>query len=331
MNSLINYLFFFFPSFIQVPLRRLMGQKIGNGSKIKIGSIVQTKALKMGENSTIGPFSFVKAEKIELGNNTSIKSISAISTRIIKFGNYVHIAPLSIITSEFTEHSIIEIGDHSRLFPFCWLDTGNGIFIGENVGIGGHTLIFTHGVWPNYLNGAPVSYGPVNIKNNVWLPWRVFILPNVTIEEDTIVAANSLVNKSFQKNTLIGGNPAKILKENIYSEIDEQEKIKRFETILMDFSNYINFKFKIKSSLVNDKLEFPYFKIVFDDINNLNNGDLLFILNKNFPSGELNNLTKNGISIINNQTQTAILSDNNKILKNFVSFLRRYGIRLYIN
>ena len=166
MNSLINYLFFFFPSFIQVPLRKLMGQEIGKGSKIKICSIVQTKSLKMGENSIIGPFTFVKAEKIELGNNTSIKSISAISTRIIKFGNYVHIAPLTIISSEFTEFSIIEIGDHSRLFPFCWLDTGNGIFIGENVGVGGHTLIFTHGVWPNYLNGAPVSYGPVNIKNN---------------------------------------------------------------------------------------------------------------------------------------------------------------------
>jgi hypothetical protein len=156
-------------------------------------------------------------------------------------------------------------------------------------------------------------------------------LPNVTIEEDTIVAANSLVNKSFQKNTLIGGNPAKILKENIYSEMDENEKTKRFETILVDFSNYINFKFKVKSNLVNGQLEFPSFKIVVDDFSNLKKGDLFFILNKNFQSSEINNLIKNGNSIINNKTQTAILSDSNKILKNFVSFLRRYGIRLYIN
>jgi acetyltransferase-like isoleucine patch superfamily enzyme len=331
MNSLFGYLFFFFPSFIQVPLRRLMGQKIGKGSKICIGSIVQAKSLSMGEYSTIGPFAFVKAEKIEMGNHTSIKSLSAISTRIIKLGNYVHIAPLIIISSEFTEFSIIEICDHSRLFPFCWIDTGNGVFIGENVGVGGHTLIFTHGVWPNYLNGGPVSYGPVKIKNNVWLPWRVFILPNVTIEENTIVGANSLVNKSFPKNTLIGGNPAKILKENVHIELDESERTKRFETILIDFSNYINFKFKIKSSIVNGQLHFSDFKIVLDTMNNLQKGDMLFILNASFSSDEIQYLIKKGISVVNNRSQTVVLSGNNKILKNFISFVRGYGIRLYIN
>ncbi len=331
MKTLLNYLFFFFPSFINVPLRRLLGHKIGKGSKIRIGTLIQCNSINIGSNTTIGPFTFIKADELIIGNYTAIKSIAAISTRVINFGNYVHIAPLTIISSEFTEFSIIHIGDHSRLFPFCWLDTGNGIYIGKHVGVGGHTLIFTHGVWPNYLNGAPVSYGPVKINNNVWLPWRVFILPNVTIEEDTIVAANSLVNKSFQKNVLIGGNPAKVLKENIFSPLEKSEKIKRFNVILEDFSKYVNFKYKLNTSLGSNELILPNFKIVLDKTEKLANGDLLFLMNEEITESQRSDLTNKGVNILDHSKLVLTIESKDKVLMNFVSFIRRYGIRIYIN
>jgi acetyltransferase-like isoleucine patch superfamily enzyme len=331
MRTILNYLLFFFPSFINVPLRKLLGQEIGKGTKIRIGTLINCNNIKLGSNVNIGPLSFIKAQELQVGNNSSIKSLSSISTRLIKLGNYVHIAPLIIISSEFTEFSVIEIGDHSRLFPFCWLDTGNGIYIGENVGIGGHTLIFTHGVWSNYLDGAPVSYGPVKIKNNVWLPWRVFILPNVTIEENTIVSANSLVNKSFPKNVLIGGSPAKVLKENIFNQITNEEKINRFNSILSDYANYIRFKYKIEGLLHANHLEFNNNKIVVDNYDHLMKGDLLFIMNTEITTSKLNELLFNGISIINHKTKVVYLKDKNKVITNFISFIRRYGIRLYIN
>ncbi len=197
----------------------MLGQKIGKKSKIKIGTYFSANKVEIGDSVRIGPFCVVKAEEILLGDHCNVKALSIVSTRIIRFGCYVHIAPLSVINSEYFESSVIEIGDHSRLFPFCWLDSGYGIFIGKNVGIGGHTLIFTHGAWTNYIDGGPVSFGPVRIEDNVWLPWRIFIMPNVTIGKDSIVGANSLVNKSFSPNVLIGGNPAKIIKENIIKEL----------------------------------------------------------------------------------------------------------------
>ncbi len=332
MKTIISLILFFFPSFIQVPLRRLMGQKIGKGSKIKFGTFFSSSKVDIGEKVNVGPFSFVKSEQITIGDKTNIKALSILSTRVIKLGKYVHVSPLSVISSEFTEQSILEIGDHSRLFPFCWIDTGDGVFIGKNVGIGGHTLIFTHGVWANYLDGGPVTFGPVKIEDNVWLPWRVFILPNVTIGKDTIVGANSLVNKSCGENVLIGGNPAKVIKENIKNSISEDHRKERLDEILSDFSSYIEFKFKIKSILSNNELKFDKFSIFIDDSKLSNKGDLVFFMNQKQSELELKELNLRGVSTIDHESKLAIIIENkNVVFINFVSFMRRYGIRLYIN
>ena len=133
MKTFVNFILIFLPSFIQVPIRRILGQRIGKGTKIKFGSIILSSSVNIGSNVKIGPLCFIRAEKIFVDDHSSIKSLCAISTRIVQLGKYVHIAPLSIISSEFTENSKIEIGNHSRIFPFCWLDTGEGIFIGNNI------------------------------------------------------------------------------------------------------------------------------------------------------------------------------------------------------
>ena len=54
------------------------------------------------------------------------------------------------------------------------------------------------------------------IDNNVWIGAKSIILKGSRIPSNSIVAANSLINKKFEKtHTIIGGNPVKILKENV--------------------------------------------------------------------------------------------------------------------
>lgn len=56
------------------------------------------------------------------------------------------------------------------------------------------------------------SKGPVIIEDNVWIGEGVCILPGVTIGKNSIIGANSVVNKSFPKNSVIAGIPAKLIK-----------------------------------------------------------------------------------------------------------------------
>lgn len=54
---------------------------------------------------------------------------------------------------------------------------------------------------------------PVHIKRGAWLALNVVVLPGVTIGENSIVAANSVVMKDVPPYTIVGGAPAKFLKD----------------------------------------------------------------------------------------------------------------------
>ena len=58
-----------------------------------------------------------------------------------------------------------------------------------------------------------ISKGAVVIENNVWVGEGVVIMPGITIGENSIIGANSVVTKDVPKNTVVGGVPAKILKQ----------------------------------------------------------------------------------------------------------------------
>ena len=86
---------------------------------------------------------------------------------------------------------------------------GNGVRIGRDVSIrdwnGSHVIINDH-----YRNHAPVHIG-----DRVWLCTGCTIMPGVTIGEGSVVAANATVTKDVPAHSLVGGSPAKVIKENI--------------------------------------------------------------------------------------------------------------------
>jgi len=86
---------------------------------------------------------------------------------------------------------------------------GNGVRIGRNVSIrdwnGPHVIVNNH-----YRNHAPVY-----INDRVWLCSGCSIMPGVSIGEGSVVATNAVVTKDVPPHCLVGGVPAKIIKENI--------------------------------------------------------------------------------------------------------------------
>ncbi len=86
---------------------------------------------------------------------------------------------------------------------------GNGVRIGRNVSIrdwnGAHVIISD-----TYKNHAPVHIG-----NHVWLCTGCTIMPGVTIGDGAVVAANATVTRDVPPRSLVGGSPAKVIKEKI--------------------------------------------------------------------------------------------------------------------
>jgi acetyltransferase-like isoleucine patch superfamily enzyme len=59
----------------------------------------------------------------------------------------------------------------------------------------------------------PLKAAPVKICNNVWIGMNAVILKGVTVGENSVVAAGSVVTKNVEANTVVAGNPAVIVKK----------------------------------------------------------------------------------------------------------------------
>lgn len=59
----------------------------------------------------------------------------------------------------------------------------------------------------------PLTYKPIIIGNGVWIGAEAIICPGVTIGDGAVVAAGAVVTKDVQPWTVVGGNPAKYIKE----------------------------------------------------------------------------------------------------------------------
>ena len=81
----------------------------------------------------------------------------------------------------------------------------DGVMMGPEVGF------FTVNHEPQ--NIRVIKTGEIHIKKNAWIGARVNILPGVTIGENAIVGTGSIVTKDVPDNTVVVGNPARIVKE----------------------------------------------------------------------------------------------------------------------
>lgn len=89
------------------------------------------------------------------------------------------------------------------------------VYIGDNVMIGPGTLITTVG-HPLSPMGRRKHLGiakPVHIGNDVWIGGNVTILPGVTIGNNVVVAAGAVVTKDVPDNCVVGGVPARKIKD----------------------------------------------------------------------------------------------------------------------
>lgn len=91
----------------------------------------------------------------------------------------------------------------------CEIRIGNDCFIAPGV----HIYTATHPINPHErISGAEFGK-PVQIGDNVWIGGKTIINPGVTIGNNVVIASGTVVTKDVPDNVVVGGNPAKIIKQ----------------------------------------------------------------------------------------------------------------------
>lgn len=114
----------------------------------------------------------------------------------------------------------IHLGKNVEINMNCVFLDCNKITIGDHSGIGPgvHIYTVTHPTVPEERLPEKSTFwkcltAPVTIGKNVWICGGSIILPGVTIGDGATVAAGSVVTKDVPKNTLVAGNPAKVIRK----------------------------------------------------------------------------------------------------------------------
>lgn len=104
------------------------------------------------------------------------------------------------------------IGDNTIIYA----SVGGGVTIGNDTLIAANTYIIDqdHSFSKNELiRKQEMKTAPIIIGNDVWIGTNTAILKGVTIGDGAVIGANSLVNKNVSSMVVVGGSPAKIIKE----------------------------------------------------------------------------------------------------------------------
>jgi len=108
------------------------------------------------------------------------------------------------------------VGDRGGFATGCFVATGEGgIEIGDNVIVGPNVNIVSVNYRTDELNVHLEDLGHtskgIKIGHNVWIGAGCTILDGAVIGDNTVVVANSLVNRRFKSNVILSGHPAKVL------------------------------------------------------------------------------------------------------------------------
>lgn len=206
-------------------LRILGSGKIVLGDNVTIGNNVIINVqqnLVVGDRSIIGDNFILEGRNIEIGAE-------------FWSGHHCHIGGGSC----FEKTSSLKAGYWVHLGNYGMINTARPVIIGNEVGMGIETKIYTHGAYLSMIDGFPAEFGPITIGSHVWLPYAI-VNPNVQIGDNVVVGAGAVVTKDLPPGCLAVGIPARVIRENCYpKKFTKQEKKQLIGDFLKHFVNDI--------------------------------------------------------------------------------------------
>ena len=221
--------------------RAMLGYRIGRGVRIAFGGVVVGGDVELGDHVEIGLLAVVMGRTVKIGRHSSVGTMSYVACERIEIGEDAKIREQVYVGGPQLPESAFILGSRTIVLQMAFINPTKPVTIGDDTGIGGHCLIFTHGAWLNALDGYPVTYEPVTLGKSVWLPWRVFLMPGTTIGDGSVIGANSLVSGSIPPNSLALGSPARVVRSapDFPRKIDDDARDRLIDEMLSEFDRFV--------------------------------------------------------------------------------------------
>jgi acetyltransferase-like isoleucine patch superfamily enzyme len=177
-------------------------ERLQNGETI---SSNDTQAYKMREAAFL-----TKKLLIQMNNATEPEEIRHLLSEITATEIHESVTVFTPLHINYGKHT--KIGKNVFInFDCVFLDLG-GITIENNVLIAPKVSLLTESHPLDRNKRQSLIPKPIHIKKNAWIGANATILQGVTIGENSVVAAGSVVSKDVPDNVVVGGIPAKIIK-----------------------------------------------------------------------------------------------------------------------
>ncbi|WP_396194520.1 acyltransferase [Flavobacterium sp.] len=181
------------------------------------GYLKTGKKIFIGKNTKI-----INSKNIDFGKSVTIAKhcfLDGFSKEKIVFGDCVKIGAYSTLTStsHFSKYGKgLKIGNNSAVGQFTEFGAAGGIEIGNDVIMGSYVSF--HSENHNFsdteilIREQGVTSKGIKLGNNIWVGAKVTFLDGCVVGNNSVVAAGAVVNGIFPDNVVIGGVPAKIIK-----------------------------------------------------------------------------------------------------------------------
>ncbi len=194
--------------------RSLYGFQIGRGVRIGLSPFVRVQRCRIGDGVRVGHGNiFIEIGDLEIGNKTRIGFLNVFRGGLrIRIGEFCTIMRRntlnSIIERDFSDpvEASLTIGTGTVITASHWIDFSAGIAIDDHVIVGGRNSSFwTH----NRRRGRGIVVGA-----HTYFGSEVRLAPGVEVGSFNIVALGSVLTGQYARSrTLIGGNPATVIRE----------------------------------------------------------------------------------------------------------------------
>lgn len=197
--------------------------------------ILDVEELLVGKNVIIEPGVEIHCRRLVLGDGVHLKSGTRIEMADLVVGDYTRIS----------NHCLLTGTDWCRIGHNCWIghftviDSIGTTRIGDGVGVGAHSQLWSHIYFGDSLEGCRFgSRRPLVVEEDVWFVGHCIVSP-ITARRRSMAMVGSVVTRDMQQNRVYAGVPARDVTGRFgpqFAEITLQQKRLMMERYLQEFT-----------------------------------------------------------------------------------------------